>query len=183
MKILKTEIADLLILEPTLHGDSRGYFFESFHADRFRELTGLDVQFVQDNEAMSRRGVVRGLHYQLAPYAQAKLVRVVAGNVWDVAVDMRRSSPTFGRYVAVELSAENKRQLYIPKGFAHGYAVLSEEAVFQYKCDAYYHPEAEAGVAWNDPTIAIEWPLAEEDMVLSEKDQHHLRFEDARCFE
>ncbi|MBQ2842715.1 MAG: dTDP-4-dehydrorhamnose 3,5-epimerase [Alistipes sp.] len=183
MKILTTEIADLLILEPTLHGDSRGYFFESFHADRFRELTGLDVQFVQDNEAMSRRGVVRGLHYQLAPYAQAKLVRVVVGNVWDVAVDMRRSSPTFGRYVAVELSAENKRQLYIPKGFAHGYAVLSEGAVFQYKCDAYYHPEAEAGVAWNDPTIAIEWPLAEEDMVLSEKDQHHLRFEDARCFE
>lgn len=183
MKILKTEIADLLILEPTLHGDSRGYFFESFHADRFRELTGLDVQFVQDNEAMSRRGVVRGLHYQLAPYAQAKLVRVVVGNVWDVAVDMRRTSPTFGRYVAVELSAENKRQLYIPKGFAHGYAVLSEEAVFQYKCDAYYHPEAEAGVAWNDPTIAIEWPLAAEDMVLSEKDQHHPRFEDACCFE
>lgn len=183
MKILKTEIADLLILEPTLHGDSRGYFFESFHADRFRGLTGLDVQFVQDNEAMSRRGVVRGLHYQLAPYAQAKLVRVVVGNVWDVAVDMRRSSPTFGRYVAVELSAENKRQLYIPKGFAHGYAVLSEEAVFQYKCDEYYHPEAEAGVAWNDPTIAIEWPMAEEDMVLSEKDQYHPRFEDACCFE
>ncbi len=183
MKILTTEIADLLILEPTLHGDSRGYFFESFHADRFRGRTGLDVQLVQDNEAMSRRGVERGLHYQLAPYAQAKLVRVVEGSVWDVAVDMRHSSPTFGRYVAVELSAENKRQLYIPKGFAHGYAVLSEEAVFQYKCDAYYHPEAEAGVAWNDPTIAIEWPLAEEDMVLSEKDQHHPRFEDARCFE
>lgn len=183
MKILKTEIADLLIIEPTLHGDSRGYFFESFHADRFRELTGLDVQFVQDNEAMSHRGVVRGLHYQLSPYAQAKLVRVVAGKVWDVAVDMRRSSPTFGRYMAVELSAENHRQLYIPKGFAHGYAVLSEEAVFQYKCDEYYNPEAEAGVAWNDPTIAVQWPLSVEEIVLSEKDQHHPRFEDALCFE
>ena len=183
MKILTTEIADLLILEPTLHGDSRGYFFESFHADRFRELTGLDVQFVQDNEAMSRRGVVRGLHYQLAPYAQAKLVRVVVGNVWDVVVDMRRSSPTFGRYVAVELSAENKRQLYIPKGFAHGYAVLSDEAVFQYKCDAYYHPEAEGAIAWNDPALGIAWPISAEEAILSEKDKHHPLLADAVWFE
>lgn len=183
MKIQQTDIADVWILEPTLHVDQRGYFFESFRADRFRSLTGLEVDFVQENEAMSRRGVVRGLHYQLAPYAQAKLVRVVAGTVWDVAVDMRRSSPTFGRYVAVELSAENKRQLFIPKGFAHGYAVLSEEAVFQYKCDAYYHPEAEAGVQWNDPTIGIRWPFAVEEMILSERDQLHPTFSEALYFE
>lgn len=183
MKIQQTDIAGVWILEPTLHVDQRGYFFESFRADRFRSLTGLEVAFVQENEAMSRRGVVRGLHYQLAPYAQAKLVRVVAGTVWDVAVDMRRSSPTFGRYVAVELSAENKRQLFIPKGFAHGYAVLSEEAVFQYKCDAYYHPEAEAGVRWDDPTIGIQWPLAVEEMILSERDQLHPAFSEALYFE
>lgn len=183
MKIQQTDVAGVWILEPTLHVDQRGYFFESFRADRFRSLTGLEVDFVQENEAMSRRGVVRGLHYQLAPYAQAKLVRVVAGTVWDVAVDMRRSSPTFGRYVAVELSAENKRQLFIPKGFAHGYAVLSEEAVFQYKCDAYYHPEEEAGVRWDDPTIGIQWPLAAEEMILSERDQLHPAFSEARYFE
>lgn len=183
MKIQKTEIEDVLILEPILHGDSRGYFFESFHADRFQELTGLEVRFVQDNEAMSRRGVVRGLHYQLPPYAQAKLVRVVVGKVWDVAVDMRRSSPTFGRYVAVELSAENHRQLFIPKGFAHGYAVLSEEAVFQYKCDEYYHPECEAGITWDDPQLAIPWPIPVVQMILSAKDQCHPTLSEVQLFE
>lgn len=183
MKVLKSEIADLLIIEPKLFGDERGYFFESFNAERFGQLTGLDCHFVQDNEAKSTYGVVRGLHYQLPPYAQSKLVRVVSGCVYDVVVDIRRSSPTFGRYMAIELSAENKRQLYIPKGFAHGYAVLSEEAVFQYKCDAYYHPEAEGAIAWDDPTIGIAWPIAKEQAILSQKDQGHPLLADAVCFE
>lgn len=183
MKITPSEIQDLLIIEPKVFGDQRGYFMESFNAEHFRQATGLDVSFVQDNESLSRRGVVRGLHYQLPPYAQAKLVRVVKGCVWDVVVDLRRSSPTFGRYMAVELSAENKRQLFIPKGLAHGFAVLSEEAIFQYKCDAYYHPEAEGAVAWNDPTLNIPWPIPTEEMILSEKDKNHPLLADAPLFE
>lgn len=183
MKITPSEIQDLLIIDPKVYGDQRGYFMESFNAERFCQATGLDVSFVQDNESLSRRGVVRGLHYQLPPYAQAKLVRVVKGCVWDVVVDLRRSSPTFGRYMAVELSAENKRQLFIPKGLAHGFAVLSEEAIFQYKCDAYYHPEAEGAVAWNDPTLNIPWPIPTEEVILSEKDKNHPLLADAPLFE
>ena len=170
MRVLKTDIEGVLIVEPTVHGDQRGYFMESFSERDFEAATGLNVRFVQDNESRSRRGVLRGLHFQREPYAQAKLVRVVQGRVLDVAVDIRPGSATFGRYVAVELSADNHRQLFIPKGFAHGYVVLEEDTVFQYKCDEYYHPECEDGVAWNDPQIGIEWPLSESEIILSPKD-------------
>lgn len=170
MRVLKTDIEGVLIVEPTVHGDQRGYFMESFSERDFEAATGLNVRFVQDNESRSKRGVLRGLHFQREPYAQAKLVRVVQGRVLDVAVDIRPGSATFGRYVAVELSADNHRQLFIPKGFAHGYVVLEEDTVFQYKCDEYYHPESEDGVAWNDPQIGIEWPLTESEIILSPKD-------------
>ena len=170
MRVLKTDIEGVLIVEPTVHGDQRGYFMESFSERDFEAATGLNVRFVQDNESRSRRGVLRGLHFQREPYAQAKLVRVVQGRVLDVAVDIRPGSATFGRYVAVELSADNHRQLFIPKGFAHGYVVLEEDTVFQYKCDEYYHPESEDGVAWNDSQIGIEWPLSESEIILSPKD-------------
>ena len=170
MRVLKTDIEGVLIVEPTVHGDQRGYFMESFSERDFEAATGLNVRFVQDNESRSRRGVLRGLHFQREPYAQAKLVRVVQGRVLDVAVDIRPGSATFGRYVAVELSADNHRQLFIPKGFAHGYVVLEEDTVFQYKCDEYYHPESEDGVAWNDPEIGIEWGVEESEIILSPKD-------------
>ena len=183
MELISTTIPDVLLLRPRCFRDERGYFMESFNEETFRRVTGLSTRFVQDNEAYSRRGVVRGLHYQLAPHAQAKLVRVVSGRVLDVAVDIRKSSPTFGRYVAVELSAENGLQLYIPEGFAHGYAVLSDEAVFQYKCSDYYHPEAEAGIAFDDPQLAIAWPIPQAEMILSEKDRRHPGFVDAQLFE
>lgn len=172
MRVLKTDIEGVLIVEPTVHGDQRGYFMESFSERDFEAATGLNVRFVQDNESRSRRGVLRGLHFQREPYAQAKLVRVVQGRVLDVAVDIRPGSATFGRYVAVELSAENHRQLFIPKGFAHGYVVLEEDTVFQYKCDEYYHPESEDGIAWNDPQIGIEWGVEESEIILSEKDRN-----------
>ena len=170
MRVFKTDIEGVLIVEPMVHGDQRGYFMESFSERDFEAATGLNVRFVQDNESRSRRGVLRGLHFQREPYAQAKLVRVMQGRVLDVAVDIRPGSATFGRYVAVELSADNHRQLFIPKGFAHGYVVLEEDTVFQYKCDEYYHPESEDGVAWNDPQIGIEWPLTESEIILSPKD-------------
>lgn len=170
MRVLKTDIEGVLIVEPTVHGDERGYFMESFSERDFEAATGLNVRFVQDNESSSRRGVLRGLHFQREPYAQAKLVRVVQGMVLDVAVDIRPGSATFGKYVAVELSADNHRQLFIPKGFAHGYVVLEEDTVFQYKCDEYYHPESEDGIAWNDPEIGIEWGVEESEIILSEKD-------------
>ena len=172
MRVQKTDIEGVLIVEPTVHGDQRGYFMESFSERDFEAATGLTVRFVQDNESRSRRGVLRGLHFQREPYAQAKLVRVVQGRVLDVAVDIRPGSVTFGRYVAVELSAENHRQLFIPKGFAHGYVVLEEDTVFQYKCDEYYHPESEDGIAWNDPEIGIEWGVEESEIILSEKDRN-----------
>ena len=159
MNIIKTDIEGVLIIEPKVFGDARGYFFESFNQKGFKEQTGVDVLFVQDNESCSSKGVVRGLHFQLPPYAQSKLVRVVEGTVLDVAVDIRKWSPTYGKHVSVELSAENKRQFFLPKGFAHGFAVLSERAVFQYKCDEYYHPEAEGAIAWDDPTLAIDWKI------------------------
>lgn len=174
MNVIKTDIEGVVVIEPQVFGDERGYFFESFNAECFLAETGIDVAFVQDNESRSKRGVLRGLHFQREPYAQAKLVRVVQGRVIDVAVDIRHGSPTFGKYVATELSGENHRQMFIPKGFAHGYVVLEDDTVFQYKCDEYYHPESEAGIAWNDPQIGIEWPLSEDEIILSDKDRKHL---------
>ncbi len=176
MNVVKTDIEGVFVIEPRVFGDARGYFFESFNARDFAAQTGVDVHFVQDNESRSSHGVVRGLHFQRPPYAQAKLVRVVEGEVLDVAVDIRRQSPTYGQHVATLLSADNHRQFFIPKGFAHGFAVLSETAVFQYKCDEYYHPEAEGAIAWDDPTLAIDWHLAASEVLLSEKDSHHPLF-------
>ena len=172
MNFIKTEIEGVVIVEPKVWGDERGYFFESFRESEAAEALG-GVKFVQENESKSRYGVVRGLHFQKEPYAQAKLVRVVLGAVLDVAVDIREGSPTFGKHVAVELTGENHRQLFIPRGFAHGFAVLSPEAVFQYKCDNYYHPEAEGAIAWNDPDIAIDWRIPASDVILSAKDASH----------
>lgn len=169
MKVVETGIKGVLILEPQVFGDSRGYFFESFSQKQFDELVGKTV-FVQDNESKSSYGVVRGLHYQLPPYTQAKLVRVVKGSVWDVAVDLRKGSETYGQHIAVELSEENKRQFFIPKGFAHGFAVLSEEAIFQYKCDHYYAPGHEGGIKFDDAALGIDWRIPREEMILSEKD-------------
>ena len=180
MKIIETEIQGLFIIEPDVYGDSRGYFFESFNKRRFEEQTGISVDFVQDNESRSTYGVVRGLHFQRPPHAQAKLVRVVSGRVLDVAVDLREGSPTYGKHVAVELSGENHRQVFIPKGFAHGFSVLSEEAVFQYKCDDYYAPETEGAVAWDDPDIAIDWRIPADDMILSERDKKHPRLSELK---
>ena len=173
MNVVKTDIEGVLIIEPRLFGDSRGYFFESFNKRDFSSLTGFDIAFVQDNESMSHYGVLRGLHFQKPPYSQSKLVRVVKGKALDVAVDIRKGSPTFGRYVAVELSEENHRQLFMSKGFAHGFSVLSEQVIFQYKCDAYYAPESEGAIAWDDPDLNIDWKLPKDKILLSEKDAHH----------
>lgn len=173
MNVIRTDIEGVFVIEPQVFGDERGYFFESFNAERFRALTGIEVTFVQDNESRSKRGVLRGLHFQREPHAQAKLVRVVQGRVLDVAVDIRPESPTFGKYVMTELSGENHRQMFIPKGFAHGYVVLEDNTVFQYKCDEYYHPEYEGGIAWNDPQIGIEWVVPESEIILSDKDRKH----------
>lgn len=173
MTVTRLDIEGLLVLEPQVFGDHRGYFFESYNAERFLHETGVDVHFVQDNESKSSYGVLRGLHFQRAPHAQAKLVRVVCGTVLDVAVDLRPQSPTFGRHEAVLLSGDNHRQFFIPRGFAHGFSVLSSEVVFQYKCDNYYHPESEGAVAWNDPALSIDWHLPASDVVLSDKDRNH----------
>lgn len=162
-----------MIIEPKIWGDDRGYFFESYSARDFTAKTGLDITFVQDNESKSRYGVLRGLHFQYPPYTQSKLVRVINGRVLDVAVDIRKGSPTYGQYVSCELTAENHRQFFVPKGMAHGFVVLSEEAVFQYKCDEFYHPEAEGAIAWDDMGLGINWPIPAADVVLSEKDKHH----------
>ena len=178
MKVIETEIEGVFILEPRVFGDDRGYFFESFSLKYFEEKVSKMV-FVQDNESKSKYGVLRGLHYQLPPYTQAKLVRVVKGRVLDVAVDIRKGSPTFGKYVAVELSEENKLQFFLPKGFAHGFAVLSEEAIFQYKCDEYYAPDYEGAICYDDPDLGIDWRLPLEDIILSEKDKKHPRLRDA----
>lgn len=178
MTIVKTDIEGVVIIEPTVFGDERGYFFESYSQREFDEKV-RPVKFVQDNESRSHYGVVRGLHFQKGAYAQSKLVRVIEGRVLDVAVDIRRGSPTFGRYAAVELSAENRRQLFIPRGFAHGFSVLSETALFQYKCDNLYAPQSEGSIIWNDPTIGIDWRIPVEDISLSEKDRHHPALNDA----
>lgn len=171
MNRIKTKIEDLLIIEPRVFTDDRGYFFESYNKKKLEDLIVKEYNFVQDNESKSSYGVIRGLHYQLAPYSQAKLVRILDGRVYDVAVDLRRNSPTFGEWVGVELSGENKKQFLIPKGFAHGFSVLSETAVFAYKCDEYYSPETEAGIIYNDPSIGIDWKIPEKDAKLSEKDK------------
>lgn len=178
MNIIKTSIEGVVILEPRIFADDRGYFFESFSQKVFDELV-RPIRFVQDNESKSKYGVLRGLHFQKGEHAQSKLVRVVKGRVLDVAVDVRRGSPTFGKYVSVELSEENKRQFFIPRGFAHGFAVLSQEAVFQYKCDNYYAPESEGAIAWNDPDIGIDWRVEASDILLSEKDKKHPRLADS----
>ncbi|ELY2042454.1 dTDP-4-dehydrorhamnose 3,5-epimerase [Enterobacter cloacae complex sp. RIVM_C039474] len=171
MNVIKTDIPDVLIFEPKVFGDDRGFFFESFSQKIFDEAVGRKVEFVQDNHSKSCKGVLRGLHYQLEPYAQGKLVRCVAGEVFDVAVDIRKSSPTFGKWVGVNLSAENKRQLWIPEGFAHGFLVISDMAEFVYKTTNYYHPESDRGLLWNDETLSINWPI-EEYPILSEKDKN-----------
>ncbi|MBG6219133.1 MULTISPECIES: dTDP-4-dehydrorhamnose 3,5-epimerase [unclassified Janthinobacterium] len=180
MKLISTHIPDLLILDPKVFGDDRGFFFESFNQRQFQDLTGLDVDFVQDNHSRSAKNVLRGLHYQIQQ-PQGKLVRVVHGKVFDVAVDLRRSSPTFGQHVGLELSAENKRMFWIPPGFAHGFVVLSETAEFLYKTTNYWAPEFERSLLWNDPALAIEWPLDGAPQ-LSAKDQVGKSFDAAECF-
>ena len=170
MEYLKTEIEGVYVLEPRVFRDARGYFFESWRQADFDQHIGRHVEFIQDNESKSSYGVLRGLHYQKGEYSQAKLVRVIRGRVLDVAVDIRKSSPTFGKYVAVELSEDNKRQLFIPRGFAHGFLVLSDEAGFTYKVDNVYAPQHEASIRWNDKDINIEWPISADDVLTSEKD-------------
>lgn len=182
MNYIQTEIDGVWLIEPEVFSDARGYFMEAFKEEDFRARVG-DVHFIQDNESKSSFGVLRGLHYQKGECSQAKLVRVLKGKVLDVAVDLRRSSPAFGKYVSVELSEENKRQFFIPRGFAHGFLVLSDEAVFTYKVDNAYAPQSEASVRFNDESIGIEWPLAENQLLLSAKDRHAVSFKDAVYFE
>lgn len=182
MNYIETEIQGVYVLEPRVFQDARGYFMETWNQADFDKHIGK-VTFIQDNESKSSYGVLRGLHYQKGEFSQAKLVRVIKGRVLDVAVDIRRSSPTFGKHVLEELSEENKRQLFIPRGFAHGFLVLSEEAVFTYKVDNVYAPQAEAGIKWNDEDIAIEWPIDPKDLILSEKDTRALSLKEAEVFE
>ena len=170
MEFIKQKIPGVVLIKPTIHGDDRGYFIETFRQDLFEEFVGYKVNFIQDNESKSTRGVLRGLHYQLPPYTQAKLVRVIEGRVLDVAVDIRKSSPTFGQHVSVELTGENKHQLFVPHGFAHGFVVLSDSATFAYKVDNYYAPEYDQGVIFNDKQLAIDWKLPNQILKLSEKD-------------
>ena len=172
MQIFKTPIEGLLVIEPKVFHDARGYFVETYNEQRYREA-GVDAVFVQDNKSSSTYGVVRGLHFQRPPYTQAKLVSCAEGRVLDVAVDLRKDSPTYGQHFAVELDAESQRQFYIPRGFAHGFSVLSERAVFTYKCDNHYHPEADGGILLTDSALDIDWQIPVDQMILSEKDQHH----------
>ena len=183
MKIIDTLIPEVKIIEPTVFGDERGFFFESFHQNRFEQAIGYAVNFIQDNHSRSVKGVLRGLHYQLSPHAQAKLVRCVQGEVFDVAVDIRRGSATFGKWVGVHLSAENKRQLWIPEGFAHGFVTLSESADFLYKTTHYYAAQSERAILWNDPELAIDWPLAGITPQLSAKDMQAKSFRMADLFD
>ena len=177
MTVIETKIPGVLIIEPNVFKDSRGYFFESYSAQRYKEA-GIVADFVQDNESRSTRGVMRGLHFQRPPFTQAKLVRCVQGTVLDVAVDLRKGSPTYGQHVAVELSEENHRQFFVPRGFAHGFAVLSPVAVFQYKCDNYYAPQADGGISILDESLGIDWQIPISDAILSEKDTKHLLLKD-----
>ncbi|MEA1873156.1 MAG: dTDP-4-dehydrorhamnose 3,5-epimerase [Bacteroidota bacterium] len=178
MELIKTDIPDLMLIKPKIFGDERGYFFESWR-DEWLENLGIKTRFIQDNQSSSRHGVIRGLHYQMSPHPQAKLIRVLQGNILDVAVDIRKGSLTFGKHVAVELSEENKLQFYIPHGFAHGFSVLSEYAIIAYKCDAYYHPETEHGIMWNDPQLNIDWKIDAQKVIISEKDQKNKGFSEA----
>ena len=182
MEFKKSSIDGVYVIEPRIFTDARGYFFEAWKQAEFEEHIGK-VNFVQDNESKSSRGVLRGLHYQKGDYSQAKLVRVIKGCVLDVAVDIRKSSPTFGQHVMVELSGENKRQFFIPRGFAHGFLVLSDEAIFTYKVDNVYAPQADAGIRWNDPALGINWPIDPKEVLTSEKDLKQPLLKDAECFE
>ncbi len=177
MNVIKTDIEGVVVIEPRVFDDARGYFFESYSKRRFDEVV-RPIEFVQDNESMSTRGVIRGLHFQRPPFSQSKLVRCVRGAVLDVVVDIRRGSPTYGRHIAVELTGENRRQLFVPRGFAHGFAVLSDEAVFQYKCDNYYHPESEGGISIADHSLGIDWRIDPAAAILSEKDLRNPMFSD-----
>lgn len=180
MRKTETELPGVYIIEPTVYYDDRGYFYESYSTEKYHNILGFNVDFVQENQSKSKHGVLRGLHFQLPPFAQTKLVRVTKGYVLDVAVDIRKGSPTFGKYVAVMLSDTNHRQLYIPRGFAHGFITLSDEAILQYKCDNPYAPGYEGSIAWNDPEIGIDWPLIEKDIILSEKDKLAPMLKDAK---
>ncbi len=183
MKFTRTKIEDVVIIEPKVHGDERGYFVETFREDMLEDFLGFKVNFCQDNESKSSKGVIRGLHYQLHPAAQTKLVRVIKGKVLDVAVDIREGSLTFGEYVAVELSEENKKQLFVPRGFAHGFVVLEDDTIFAYKVDNYYSPENDRGVAFDDPEIGISWQLPIEELKLSDKDRKQPMLRDADIFD
>lgn len=181
MKVIKTDIEGVFIIEPIVFEDERGYFFESYNQKKLQEQ-GIDYNFIQDNQSKSRYGTIRGIHFQKGEFSQAKLVRVLEGTVLDVAVDLRKNSPTFGKYVAVELSAENKRQLMIPRGFGHGFSVLSETAVFAYKCDNVYNKASEGGIRYNDPTLNIDWKIDESKAILSDKDKNNPFLEEVECF-
>lgn len=183
MKFKRLSIPDLILCEPQVFGDHRGYFSETFRQDKLEDFLGFNIAFCQDNESKSTYGVLRGLHFQLAPYAQTKLVRVIKGVVLDVAVDIRKGSPTFGQHVSVELSSENRKQLLVPRGFAHGYVVLSEEAVFSYKVDNYYYPQYDRGIAFHDNKLAIDWKLKPNELKLSKKDMAQPLFESADYFD
>lgn len=178
MEVIKTNIEGVVIIEPRIFRDDRGYFFESFSQRDFQEKV-CNTVFVQDNESKSSYGVLRGLHFQKTPYTQSKLVRVIKGAVLDVAVDIRKGSPTFGQHVAVELTEDNHRQFFIPRGFAHGFSVLTDEVIFQYKCDNFYAPQSEGALAWDDPDLGIDWRIPTDKVLLSEKDCHHSRLRDA----
>jgi len=180
MKFIRTEIEDVVIIEPKVHGDARGYFVETFREDKLQEFLGYKINFCQDNESKSSRGVLRGLHYQLAPAAQTKLVRVIQGRVLDVAVDIREGSPTFGKHVAVELTSENKRQLLVPRGFAHGFVVLEDDTVFAYKVDNYYSPENDRGIAFDDASLNINWQVAHAELNLSKKDTQQPKLKETK---
>ena len=182
MLFIKTRIEDLIIIEPKVHGDDRGYFIETFRKDKLEKFLGHSVDFCQDNESKSSRGVLRGLHYQLSPFAQTKLVRVIKGRVLDVAVDIRKESPTFGEHVAVELSETNHRQLFVPRGFAHGFVVLEDDTIFAYKVDNYYSPEYDRGIAFDDPTIGVNWEIDHSELQLSDKDTKQPALNDADLF-
>jgi len=183
MQFIRTAIPDVVIIEPKVHGDARGYFVETFRADKLEEFLGYKINFCQDNESKSSKGVLRGLHYQLSPFSQTKLVRVIQGRVLDVAVDIRKGSPTFGQHVSIELSSENKKQLLVPRGFAHGFVVLEDDTVFAYKVDNYYSPECDCGIAFNDKAIGVDWKLNTSELKLSDKDTKQPLLADAKLFD
>ena len=182
MKFTRTHIPDVVVLEPTVYRDARGYFTETFRQDKLEEFLGHTLNFCQDNESKSVFGVLRGLHYQLPPYSQSKLLRVIKGSVLDISVDIRKGSPTYGQHVAIELSAENNKQLFVPRGFAHGFVVLSDEVIFSYKVDNYYHPASDRGILYNDATLGIDWKLDADQFILSDKDRNLPVLEKAETF-